>query len=388
MTDVIGDSALQGIRVLELTHAIAGPQCGQILADHGADVLKVEPTTGDFTRDAQPLVDGESLYFACHNRGKRSVQLDLKAESGLQVLHSLVSDADVLITNYTVDVPSRLGWDYATLERLNPRLVMVHITGFGSTGPDRDLRAYDGIIQAMSGIPELTGPPDGDPVLVGAYLADHLAAYQATMAVLFALQRRARTGRGAFVDVSMLEAYMATLAHEVGEALAGRPRPRAGNRVPTAFADTFPAADGHVFLAPIGEDCWQRFCQALGRDDWVSGLDYASAVADRRLEAEAGVRAWCAERTRDQIAELMRQWRVPSGPVRTVEEAGRHAVASGRTSLAQVRTPTGRPLIVPGPVARVGLSGSLRRDQVPALGEHTDEVLRGAARSQAAWPAG
>lgn len=382
------DSALEGIRIVELTHAIAGPQCGQILADHGADVIKVEPATGDMSRNARPHVDGESLYFACHNRGKRSIVLDLKAPDGLLALHDLAADADVLLTNYTVDVPTRLGWDYATLQKLNPGLVMVHITGFGSTGPDRGLRAYDGIIQSMSGIPELTGSADSGPVLVGTFLADHLAAYQATMAVLFALHRRTRTGLGGFIDVSMLEAYSAPLAHEIGEALAGRTRPRSANRVPTAFANTFRAADGYVYLAPLGQDQWQVFSRAIGQEAWIGRLDYDAAVAERRAEAEATVSAWCAARSRAEVAEAMTSAGVPHGPVRTVAEAGCHALGNGRAALTQVRSPDGRSFTVPGPVAQVGLTRATRRQEVPVLGEHTAEVLAELAQRRAAPGAG
>jgi crotonobetainyl-CoA:carnitine CoA-transferase CaiB-like acyl-CoA transferase len=383
---VTDDSALAGIRVIELTHAIAGPQCGQILADHGADVIKVEPATGDVSRGARPYVEDESLYFACHNRGKRSVVLDLKSEPGLADLFALAAGADVLLTNYTADVPLRLGWDYAAVREVNPGLIMVHITGFGTTGPDREARAYDGIIQGMSGIPELTGPPDVPPVLVGAFLADHLAAYQATMAVLFALQRRARTGRGAFVDISMLEAYSATLAHEVGEALAGRSRPRAANRVPTAFANTFLAADGYVYLAPLGEDRWRAFSSAIGREDWIGQLDYDAAVTDRRDEAEQEVSAWCAGRSRHEVTEIMRACGVPAGPVRTVAEAGRYALDSGRDTLMQVRSPEGQSFTVPAPIARVGLTDSPRRNEVPGLGQHTDGVLGELDRMRPAPP--
>ena len=264
---------------------------------------------------------------------------------------------------------------------------MVHITGFGGTGPDRGLRAYDGIIQAMSGIPELTGAPAGEPVLVGTFVADHLAAYQATLAVLFALQRRARTGKGAFVDVSMLQAYSATLAHEVGEALAGRSRPRAGNKVPTAFANTFPTADGHVYLAPLGEDLWQAFCRALDRPDWLDRLDYEAAVGPRRSEAEQGVVAWCSSRTREQVAEVMRAHGVPCGPVRTVAEAARSALSAGGAPFRQVHSPGGQVFTVPAPVAPVGLSGSPRREVVPGLGEHTQELLQELAE-RSATPSG
>ncbi|WP_219416506.1 CaiB/BaiF CoA transferase family protein [Pseudonocardia nigra] len=371
----MADSALEGIRVVELTHAIAGPHCGQILADHGADVIKVEPPSGERTRGALPVVDGESLYFACHNRGKRSIVLDLKSPDGTAHLHELVRRADVLLTNYSADVPQRLGWGYERVREMNPGIVMVHITGFGSTGPDRGLLAYDGIIQAMSGVAELTGTQESGPVFVGAFVADHIAAYQAALGAMFALHRRARTGEGAFVDISMLDAYSGTLAHEIGEALAGRPHVRAGNGVPTAFANTFPTTDGHIYLAPLGEDRWQAFCRAIGQLGWIGELTYDDAISRRREEAEKHVAEWCASRSRTDITELMRAAGVPCGPVWSAEERARHAADSGRGAISEVRSPAGRALTVPGPVSAVGLTISPRRAWVPALGEHTAEVL-------------
>lgn len=369
------DGAVDGIRVLELTHAIAGPQCAQILADHGADVIKIEPPTGESTRNALPLVNGESLYFACHNRGKRSVVLDLKSCDGTAALYELVRGADVLVTNYSVDVPKRLGWDYDILRDINPGLVMVHITGFGGRGTDRNRLAYDGIIQAMSGIPELTGTPDSGPVFVGAFIADHIAAQHAALGALFALHRRARTGTGAFVDISMLDAYTGTLAHEVGEALDGRPHRRMGNRVPTAFANTFRARDGHVYLAPLGEHRWQMFCRAIGHENWIGELTYGDAIAGRRQEAEQRVAEWCSTRSRTEIVTHLGEFGVPAGPVWTVEESAQHAMESGRDAFMHIETPKGQALVAPGPVAAVGITSSPRRSTVPALGEHTEEVL-------------
>jgi CoA:oxalate CoA-transferase len=374
---MLAPSALDGIRVVELTHAIAGPHCAQILADHGADVIKVEPAAGESARDALPLVSegDDSIYFACHNRGKRSAVLDLKSPDGLAALHELVRRCDVLVTNYTVGVPDRNGWGYDVLSGINPRLVMVHISGFGSTGPDRHMRAYDGIIQAMSGIPDYTGTPDSGPVFVAAFVADHVAAYHAAIGAMMALFRRERTGEGAFVDVSMLRAYKSTSAHAIASALDGRPFRRVGNMVSTALTNTFEASDGFVVLAPLGDAKWKQFVQAINCDDWVADLSYVEALAEHRDHVDKLTADWCAERTRAEIVERMTEFGVACGPILTVAEAAERSLEVGAPDLVTVTTPHGRRVPVPAPVSDVGLSSSPRRLSIPAVGEHTGEVL-------------
>lgn len=371
----MAQSSLNGIRVIELTHAIAGPQCGQVLADHGADVIKVEPPNGELARAAYPQVHEESIYFACHNRGKRSIVLDLKSSEGLRDLLSLIETADVVLTNYTVDVPSRLGWGYDELKKINPMIVMAHITGFGSTGPDRELRALDGIIQAMSGIPEFTGTEASGPTFTPAFIADHIAGYQAALGIMFALHRRAAAGEGDFVDISMLHAYAATSAHAIGAALTDQQPKRIGNRVATSFANTFTASDGYVYIAPIGEPKWRKICQVIGRDDWVEGLPYDDALFKRRDEAEEAISSWCATRTRDEVLKEMAIARIPCGPVRSPLEYAEYAIETSSGGVVEVSMPGRHKVMVPGPVAPVGLSETDNRWQVPALGEHTDEVL-------------
>src|ERR1700729_1726787 len=181
--------ALQGIRVVELGQAIAAPHCAQILGDQGAEVIRVEPPGGDRTRGALPVTGGDRVYFAAHTRGK-------------QVFLKLADGSDVVVTNYSAGVPDRLGIGYAALSQRNERLVFVHITGFRTEGAARDYGAYDGIIQAMSGVPWLSGEPGGPPVFVGAFVADQLAAMQGALGAVLALHRRAATGTGGFVEVS------------------------------------------------------------------------------------------------------------------------------------------------------------------------------------------
>ncbi|WFE40959.1 CoA transferase [Micromonospora sp. WMMD998] len=362
--------ALAGVRVLELGHAIAGPHCAQMLADHGADVVKIEPPAGEMSRNALPVVDGRSIYFASHNRGKRSVCLDLKTSAGLRALLRLCDTADVVLTNYGVGVPQRLGWSYDVLRARNPRLVMVHITGFGSGAADAPRAAYDGVIQAMGGIADLTGQPGGEPTFVGAFVADHVAAYHATIAVLMALRERDVTGVGTHVDVSMLDSYTAMLAHEVGLAAAGVPRGRWGNQVQTAFANVFPARDGQIFLAPLGDAAWRRFWAVLGGAGEV-GYDDSTGPARHRLEQV--VSDWTSDRTVAEVLAAMQAAGVAAGPVRSVGEAV--AAMADTDMVLTVDGPDGHPVRVPGRPVRVGLTTRPGALTVPRTGEHTAEIL-------------
>jgi CoA:oxalate CoA-transferase len=367
--------ALNGIRVLELGHAIAAPHCAQILGDQGAQVIRIEPPGGDRTRGALPVVDGDSVYFAAHNRGKRSIILDLKEPRGKAAFLKLADAADVVVTNYSAGVPDRLGIGYAALSQRNPRLVFVHITGFGTEGAAREHGAYDGIIQAMSGVPWLSGEPGGPPVFVGAFVADQLAAMQGALGAVLALHRRAETGTGGFVEVSMLDGYLTALAHHVGSALDLGEVPAANrNQVPTAFANTFPAADGHVYLAPLAPAAWQAFCQVIGAPPWLADSEPRWRITAGRDKCEEVVAAWTAGRQRSDIIAELRAAGVPCGPVNNVAEAVTDPVHDGRDPITTVRMRSGRQLHVPGPEVRLGgaAPGEL---PVPGAGQHTAEVL-------------
>jgi CoA:oxalate CoA-transferase len=367
--------ALHGIRVLELGQAIAGPHCAQILGDQGAQVIRIEPPGGDRTRGALPVVDGDSVYFAAHNRGKRSIILDLKAPAGKQAFLALADRCDVLVTNYSAGVPDRLGIGYESLRQRNERIVFVHITGFGTEGGGAGYGAYDGIIQAMSGIPWISGEPGGPPVFTGAFVADQLAAMQGALGAVLALYRRSETGTGSFVPVSMLEGYMTALHHHVGSAVDLRESPAANrNQVPTAFANTFPAADGFVYLAPLPPRAWPGFCAVIDAPPWLSGSDAHWRITEGRDKAEEFVAAWTAARTRSDIITQMRAAGVPCGPVNDVAEAVADPVHHGRDPVTTVRMRSGRQLHVPGPEVRLG-DPSPGELAIPAAGQHTAQVL-------------
>lgn len=386
-------SALQGVRVLELGHAISAPHATQILADHGADVIRIEPPGGDRTRWALPVVEQDSLYFAAHNRGKRSVIIDLKDPQGRDLFLELADTCDVVLTNYSARVPDQLGIGFETLRDRNPRVIFVHITGFGASGPGRDFGAYDGIIQAMSGVPSLTGAAGGPPVLIGAFVADHLAALQAAVGTLLALTRRTATGTGEFLEISMLEGYFSTLAHHVASAVdLGLTPAASGNQVPTAFANTFPAADGFVYLAPLAPRAWQALCAVIGAPSWVAECEPRWRIGDGRAEIERVVGEWTAARPRAEIVRALRAVGVPCGPVNDVAEAVSDPVHAGRDPLATVRMPSGRRLHVPGPEVRFGViadpetrPGEAEHSVrvVPAAGADTADVLAALGHSPA-----
>src|SRR5699024_8696105 len=207
--------ALDGIRVLDCTHFIAGPYCSQTLADHGADVIKIEPINGEPSRKANPMHDDFSVYFASMNRNKRGLAVDMKSEQGKQMMHKLVETADTLVTNYSVDITDKLGIDYKTISKINPKIIMVHITGFGLTGENKDRSAFDGIVQAMSGIAHLTGEHDGPPKKAGLFIADHIAGFHGVIGALLALQARNISGKGQLVDVGMLDSMVSMLAYNL-----------------------------------------------------------------------------------------------------------------------------------------------------------------------------
>ncbi|MBB3088994.1 crotonobetainyl-CoA:carnitine CoA-transferase CaiB-like acyl-CoA transferase [Nocardioides albus] len=346
-----------------------------MLADHGADVIKVEPPTGELARGAYPLVEGESIYFATHNRGKRSVALNLKSADGLAALRALIANADVLLTNYADGVPDRLGFGYAAVAELNPSLVMTHITGFG---PDADWAppvAFDGVIQAMSGIADLTGHPGSTATFSGVFPADHLASYHAVLGTMLALRERSLTGTGQLVPVSMLDSYQTLMAHEVGLVAEGTPSTRVGNTVPGAFADVFPARDGAVFISPLGQPTWERFWSALGERRVVEEVAYADSLGSEYEDLRDTVVTWVAEHSVAEVCAVMNEARVPHGPMTTAADAVTAMAQPHRDRIREVTTPSGRRVSTPAPPLRTGLVDHHLTMRIPAIGEHTAEVL-------------
>jgi len=288
---------LEGIRVLDFSRILSGPMGTMVLADLGAHVIKVEDLEGsDVTRHNPPYVNGESHYFLSLNRNKESLSIDLKKPEGRAIALALVEQSDVVVENFRPGVADRIGLGYQALSALNPGLVYCSVSGFGQTGPLRDKTAYDLVIQAMTGAMAVTGEPDRPPVKMGLPLADELSAMFSVIGILAALQKRARTGRGSYLDVSMFDvgvsllSYMANIYFATGESAR-----RLGSRHPTIYPyNAFQTRDGHIVVAAFTQAFWRKFCKAVGRDD---------LPADSRFVTFAGTTAALQGRQYGQRAE-------------------------------------------------------------------------------------
>lgn len=321
---------LAGLKVLDLSRVLAGPWAGQVLADLGADVLKVESPLGDDTRRwGPPFIDNgdgtaDAAYFHATNRGKRSCVIDLKTTDGANTARELAADADVLIENYRVGGLARYGLDYASLSSLNPRLIYCSITGFGQDGPRAALPGYDFIIQGMAGIMDLTGAQDGEPQKIGVAFADIFTGLYAVVAIQAALLQRDETGKGQHIDMALFDSMLGVLANQGMNYLASGETPtRMGNRHPNiAPYEVFPVSDGWFILAVGNDGQFRRFCErldpALAEDPRFE--NNAKRIANRdALSARISqlTRAW----QRDALLAELAAADVPAGPINTVAEA-------------------------------------------------------------------
>src|SRR5918911_135016 len=313
---------LDGLRVLDLTRALAGPFCSQMLGDMGADVLKVEqPGVGDNARGwGPPFQGGESSYFLSVNRNKRSLALNLRDERGAEVLRRLVLQSDVLLENFVPGTLDRLGFSYDACRALRPDLIYCSISGFGQVGPERERAAYDQVLQGLGGIMSITGEVGGPPMRVGIAIADIMAGMFAAYAVQVALYHRQRTGVGQMIDTSLLDGQLAMLTYQAGRYFATGEAPQSsGNQHPTIVPyGVYRASDAYFNLAVGSEDLWRRFCAAFGLEPLCADPRFATN-RDRlrhRGELNALLEPLFASRTIAEIEALMAEAGVPCGAVR------------------------------------------------------------------------
>jgi crotonobetainyl-CoA:carnitine CoA-transferase CaiB-like acyl-CoA transferase len=368
---------LAGIRVLDLSRILAGPFCTMRLGDLGADVIKIEqPGSGDETRRwGPPFIKGESAYYLSINRNKRSVTLDLASREGRAVLRKLIATSDVLVENFRAGVMKNFGFDYARARKINPRLIYCSITGYGQQSAKSHRPSYDLIVQAESGLMDLTGFPDGPPTKVGISLCDINAAMLALTAITTALYRRALTGDGARIDIGLLDATLSLLAFQSQIALCSdQPVSRLGNLHPTLVPyQVYRTKDGSLTVAVVSDAIWGKFCRAIGSPSLAADPRFATnarRVRNRRALAailEPVLRA----RTTGSWTRTFARADVPAGRIRTVREALREEPSIVTT----IRHPhCGRLPSVRFPdLFRSG--GTLPMGAPPRLGEHTAEVL-------------
>ncbi|MEP1895004.1 MAG: CaiB/BaiF CoA-transferase family protein [Alloalcanivorax venustensis] len=387
-------TALDGLRVLDLSRVLAGPWAGQILGDLGAEVIKVErPGRGDDTRawgppylnDDQGAPTSESAYYLSANRNKQSVTIDITRPEGQRLVKQLVAESDVLLENFKVGGLKRYGLDYESLAAINPRLIYCSITGFGQDGPYAERPGYDFLIQGMGGLMSITGQPGGEPgggpVKAGVALTDITTGLYAAIAVLAAVNHRHQSGEGQHIDMALLDVQVATLANQAMNFLTSGTAPtRMGNAHPNIVPyQTFPAADGDIILTIGNDDQFARFCDAAGRPEWASDERYASnaaRVANRDTLIPA-LRQTTVMKTTAEWLRLLEDAGVPGGPVNTIEQVFQDPQVQHRGLRIDLSHPLTQSVPLVGSPLR--LSGSPVRYQAapPLLGEHTAEVLTG-----------
>jgi crotonobetainyl-CoA:carnitine CoA-transferase CaiB-like acyl-CoA transferase len=382
-------SALAGLRVLELTQVMAGPFCGQVLADMGADVVKVEPPAGDSTRRSLgfTMKGDDTAAFLAVNRNKRSLVLDLKAPAHQEALGRLAEGADVLLENYRPGVAARLGADWETLSARNPRLIYASVSGFGQTGPYAQRPGYDLIAQGLSGVMSVTGEPGGDPVKCGIPIGDLSAGLFCAVGILSALHARERTGRGQRIDTSLFEGALALSIWESAELWAtGRvPAPLGSAHRLTAPYQALRTRDGYVTVGGNNQRLWERLCEAVGRPELVTDERFVSN-ADRmahRDALEAELETALAARGTDEWVAVLGDAGVPCGPIHDFAQVFADEHTQAREMEVRVEHPVEGVVSALGiPVKLSDTPGSVRR-AAPLLGEHTSEVLAEAGFSEA-----
>jgi len=373
---------LTGLKVLELAQLLAGPYCGQLLADLGADVIKVEqPGLGDPMREwGREKADGRSLWWPIVARNKRSLTVNLRVPAGQDIIRTLVRDTDVLIENFRPGTLERWGLGYDDLAAINPRLVMVRVTGYGQDGPYAVKAGYGSIGEAMGGLRYVTGDPSTPPSRAGISIGDTLAATFATVGALAALHSRERTGRGQVVDSAIYEAVLAVMESLIPEyEIAGLIRERTGSVLPNiAPSNLYPTRDGQAFLIAANQDTvFRRLTEAMGRPELADDVRYAThgARGEHQAELDARISEWAATLAADELATLMDAHGVPAGRIFRAPEmlADPHYLA--REAIVEVTDAHLGPIRMQNVVPKLSGTPGRVRWTGPDLGQHTEEIL-------------
>jgi crotonobetainyl-CoA:carnitine CoA-transferase CaiB-like acyl-CoA transferase len=381
---------LAGLRVLELARILAGPWAGQILADLGADVVKVERKgTGDDTRGWGPpfvaAADGGHLgaaYFHSTNRGKRSIELDFESEHGRRIVRKLTARSDVLIENFKVGGLAKFGLDYASLSKENPRLIYCSVTGFGQTGPYAARAGYDLMAQGMGGIMDLTGAAEGEPQRAGVPIADIFTGVYSAVGILAALAERERTGRGCLVDTALVDSQVGVLGNQaLNYLVSGKVPKRIGNAHPNIVPyQVFPVADGHIIIATGNDTQFAKLCAVLGEPDIPNEPRYRTN-SDRLAHRDELIGRLCARTAKWPRADLLAKLeavQVPAGPINPLDQVFADPQVVHRRMRIERASAAAKAGTIPGvrtPIIIDGQPAAAERPS-PRLGEHTEEILR------------
>lgn len=372
---------LKGIRVLDLTRVLAGPYCAMMLCDMGAEVIKVErPKTGDDARFFDPFIKGESGYYMSLNRGKKSVALNLKHEEGKKIVRRLIKKMDVILENFRPGTMEKLGFGYQDIKKINPKIIYASTSGYGQTGPISRMAGYDIVAQAVGGIMSITGSPGGPPTRVGTSIADILAGMFTAYGVMIALYNRDRTGKGAKIDVAMVDSVASVLENAIVRYFAAGKSPKPiGSRHPSlAPFDMFKARDGYIVIAIGNEKLWHRFCQAMGRKELLRNprfIDNKKRLKNERL-LKSLIEKWTKKKIVKELLVIFNKSGIPCGPVNSMERMVRHPQILFRNMIQEIRHPVAGRIKMAGiPLKMAGFSDKIP-GRPPLLGEHTEEILK------------
>jgi formyl-CoA transferase len=375
-------SLLEGVRVLDLSRVLAGPYCTMMLGDLGADIIKVEaPGLGDDTRHWGPpfAPGGESAYFLCVNRNKRSLTLNLKSEQGQQILKELIKQSDILVENFRVDTLEKWGLGYEALQEIHPGLIYCTITGYGYTGPYRHLPGYDFIIQAQGGVMSITGPEAGEPYKVGVAIADITAGLFACNAILAALFEHQRSGRGQRIDISLLDSQLAWLANVGSNYLvSGEKTRRYGNAHPNIVPyQTFKARDGYFALGIGNDSQWRQFCEKAGKVEWADDRRFTTNAnrVRNRYELIPLLEDLFVQSEIEHWLSILGTNGIPCGPINNIEQVMEDAQVRAREMVIEVEHPKAGPVKMVASALNIPTAPTEIRLPPPLLGEHTAQIL-------------
>jgi len=378
MPRIAASSAFSHLRLLDLTRVRAGPTCVRQFADFGADVIKIESPPGVDPNEGMGGARSGSDFQNLH-RNKRAITLNLKLAEGKEVFARLAKSADVVVENYRPDVKYRLGVDYASLEKINPRIILASISGFGQDGPYVDRPGFDQIAQGMSGLMSVTGFPGQGPVRAGAAIADVTAGLFAALGIMTALIERERSGHGQWVQSSLLHAGIALADFQAARYLKEGEVPlQVGNDHPTSMpTSAYKTADGHLNVAAAGDGMWQRLCKAIGREDLLARPEFKGqpARAKNRVALNAELNAALAKRKSAEWINALNEAGVPCGPIYAMDQVFADPQVQHIQAAAEVRHPKLGRFRVVNQAARLSRTPATMASATPELGEHTDEVL-------------
>ena len=372
---------LEGIKVLDLSRALAGPYCTMMLADMGAEVIKLEmPGTGDDSRSwGPPFVEGESAYFMSVNRNKKSITLNMKSGKSIEIIHKLIKQSDILVENFRPGAMERLGLGYERVKEMNPKIIYCSISGFGQDGPYRMLPGFDQVLQGMGGLMSITGEPGGPPIKVGIAIADISGGMFAAYGIVVALYNREKTGRGQTIDISLLDSQVAWLTYRAGAYFASGeiPHPVGSGHPVIVPYQAFKTKDVYINIAVGNDQLWEKFCKAVGLERVMDDPKFATNAkrVENREEIVKIIGDLVATRDGEEWLKILTDAGIPCGPIYTVDKIFTDPQVLHRQMLKELDHPKAGKVRVTGIPVKLSDTPGKVKTAPPVLGQHTQEIL-------------